>query len=73
MALAKSLIPFEVCIALCPSFLTPAVHYDFEGVSRNARSFIFVLIRSKPSDEAWGREGELPPGPRGGIKVSSMA
>ena len=41
--------------------------------SREKSEFFFVLIRCKPSDEAWGREGELPPGPRGGIKVSSMA
>ena len=41
MALAKGLIPFEVCIVLCPSFLTPAVHSDFQGVSRNVRSFYF--------------------------------
>ena len=45
----------------------------FKAFQETPDLFIFVLIRCKPSDEAWGREGDLSPGPRGGIKVSSMA
>ena len=73
MALAKGLIPFEICIVLCSSFLTQLFILVFKAFQETPNLFIFVLIRCKPSDEACRREGELPSGPRGGIKVSLMA